>query len=115
MRPEAGEGQEKWKAKDMRSLLSLAAVPALLAAALPAVAQNRVLEADLPWETLADLRAKGFMVQDLGAFPAAVTMEGAAPRQIYRAYSRDRRQIVDCLVWDHGASSRCWIVNDHRG
>lgn len=99
----------------MRSLLALAAVPALLAAALPAAAQSRVLEADLPWETLADLRAKGFTVQDLGAFPPAVTMDGAAPRQIYRAYSRDRRQIVDCLIWDHGASSRCWIVNDHRG
>ena len=88
---------------------------ALLLMGSSAAAQSWVLEADLPWETLADLRAKGFTVQDLGAFPAAVTMEGAEPRQIYRAYSRDRRQIVDCLVWDNGASSRCWIVNDHRG
>ena len=98
----------------MRLSLVLAALLAVLAA-VPASAQNRVLEADLPWETLADLRAKGFTVQDLGAFPPAVTMDGAEPRQIYRAYSRDRRQIVDCLIWDNGASSRCWIVNAHRG
>ena len=88
---------------------------ALLVMGTSAAAQSRVLEADLPWETLADLRAKGFTVQDLGAFPPALTMDGAAPRQIYRAYSPDRRQIVDCLIWDNGASSRCWIVNDHRG
>ena len=88
---------------------------ALLLTGTSAAAQSRVLEADLPWETLADLRAKGFTVQDLGAFPPAVTMEGAERRQIYRAYSPDRRQTVDCLVWDGGASSRCWIVNDHRG
>lgn len=99
----------------MRSLLALAAVPALVAAALPAAAQSRVLEADLPWETLASLRAKGFTLQDLGAFPPRLTMSGAEARQIYRAYSPDRRQIVDCLVWDGGAQSRCWIVNDHRG
>jgi hypothetical protein len=80
-----------------------------------AAAQSRVLEADLPWETLADLRAKGFTVQDLGAFPPSLTMDGAEPRHIYRAYSRDRRQVVDCLIWDNGAASRCWIVNDHRG
>ena len=93
----------------------LAGPLALLVMGTSAGAQSRVLEADLPWETLADLRAKGFTVQDLGAFPPALTMDGAAPRQIYRAYSPDRRQIVDCLIWDHGASSRCWIVNDHRG
>lgn len=99
----------------MRFFLPLAASAAALAAALPAAAQSRVLEADLPWETLASLKAKGFTVQDLGAFPPAFTMDGERPRQIYRAYSRDRRQVVDCLVWDGGASSRCWIVNDHRG
>jgi hypothetical protein len=99
----------------MRRLGFWAGLLALLAAGTSAAAQSRVLEADLPWETLADLKAKGFTVQDLGAFPSAATMEGAEPRQIYRAYSPDRRQIVDCLIWDGGASSRCWIVNDHRG
>lgn len=99
----------------MRFFLPVAACSAMLAAALPAAAQSRVLEADLPWESLASLKAKGFVVQDLGAFPPVLTMDGEQPRQIYRAYSRDRRQIVDCLVWDEGASSRCWIVDDHRG
>lgn len=99
----------------MCRLRLLVAFLALLATGNGAAAQSRVLEADLPWETLASLRAKGFAVQDLGAFPPVLTMDGEQPRQIYRAYSRDRRQIVDCLVWDDGASSRCWIVNDHRG
>lgn len=78
------------------------------------MAQSRVLEADLAWETLASLRAKGFSVQSLGAFPPALTMDGTEARQLYRAYSRDGRQIVDCLVWDHGDASRCWIVTDHH-
>ncbi len=99
----------------MCRLCLLVAFLALIATGNGAAAQSRVLEADLPWETLASLRAKGFVVQDLGAFPPVLTMDGEQPRQIYRAYSRDRRQIVDCLVWDDGASSRCWIVNDHRG
>lgn len=99
----------------MRPLFSLAALLALLATGTTAAAQSHVLEADLGWETLASLRAKGFKVQDLGAFPPVVTMNGSQPRQIYRAYSPDRRQIVDCLVWDGGAASRCWIVSDHRG
>jgi hypothetical protein len=99
----------------MRRLCFGAAVLALLATASTAAAQSRVLEADLVWETLASLRAKGFTVQGLGRFPPALTMDGVEARQIYRAYSPDRRQIVDCLVWDSGAASRCWIVTDHRG
>ena len=113
MRPGAGEG--RWKAEDMRRLRLLAALLALVATSTPAAAQSRVLEADLAWETLESLRAKGFTVQDLGDFPPVLTMDGVQPRQIYRAYSPDRRQIVDCLVWDGGAASRCWIVSDHRG
>jgi hypothetical protein len=109
--PTRGRG----KAEDMVRLYALAALLALLATATVAAAQDRVLEADLGWETLASLRAKGFTVQDLGRFPPVLTMDGAQPRQIYRAYSRGRRQVVDCLVWDGGAASRCWIVTDHRG
>ena len=108
-------GRDGSKAEDMRGLCSLAAWLALLATGTSAAAQSRVLEADLAWETLASLRAKGFTLQDLGAFPPVLTMDGAQPRQIYRAYSPDRRQVVDCLVWDGGAASRCWIVSDHRG
>jgi hypothetical protein len=99
----------------MCRLYALAVVVALLASGTMAAAQSRVLEADLAWETLASLRAKGFKVQDLGTFPPVLTMDGAQPRQIYRAYSPDRRQIVDCLVWDGGEASRCWIVIDQRG
>jgi hypothetical protein len=99
----------------MRRLYSLATLLALVATGTTAAAQSRVLEADLVWETLASLRAKGFTVRDLGDFPPVVTMDGVQPRQIYRAYSPDRSQIVDCLVWDGGAASRCWIVSDHRG
>ena len=99
----------------MCRLCAVAALFALLATGATAAAQSRVLEADLAWETLASLRAKGFKVQDLGKFPPVLTMDGAEPREIYRAYSPDRRQIVDCLVWDGGAASRCWIVADQRG
>ena len=99
----------------MCRLYLFGALLALLAMAPPAMSQNRVLEADLDWENLDSLRAKGFKIQDLGEFPPVLTMEGTEARQIYRAYSPDRRQIVDCLVWDGGQASRCWIVNDHRG
>jgi len=99
----------------MGRLYALAALLAVLATGTTAAAQSRVLEADLAWETLASLRAKGFKVQDLGKFPPVLTMDGAQSRQIYRAYSPDRRQIVDCLVWDGGEESRCWIVSDQRG
>jgi hypothetical protein len=99
----------------MCRLYLLGALLVLLATAIPVAAQNRVLEADLVWENLESLRAKGFKIQDLGEFPPVLTMDGTEARQIYRAYSPDRRQIVDCLVWDGGQASRCWIVNDHRG
>jgi hypothetical protein len=98
----------------MRPPYLLAVLLTLLASGTTATAQSRVLEADLAWETLASLRAKGFSVQNLGEFPPALTMDGDAPRRLYRAYSRDGRQIVDCLVWEQDDTARCWIVADHH-
>src|SRR5260370_33456533 len=96
-------GRDRSKAEDMRGLCSLAAWLALLATGTSAAAQSRVLEADLAWETLASLRAKGFTLQDLGAFPPGLTMDGAQARQIHPAYDPHRRQGGHFLRWGGGA------------
>lgn len=81
----------------------------LLVLSSPALAQSRVLEPDLIWETPSSLREKGFQVQDLGEIPPLLTVDGMASRRVYRAYSRDMEQIIDCLVWGKGDAHRCWI------